>query len=248
VTGAASGIGRALAMQLHADGHDLLLVDRAADALLPLARRLGARPIVADLACPGDLERLEAEVAPVSEHLEWVVNCAGMGQRASVAEADWEAQRRIVDVNVLATMWLSQRACRWFVARGRGVLVNVASSAAFQPLASMACYAASKAFVLSYSEALWAEMEQRHPAIQVLVVCPSGTATGFQAAAGVRSLPGERLLSPSDVAGAIRRAVRGGRAGPLVVGGSGVAMSLLARVLPRRASARLWRWLMERMR
>jgi hypothetical protein len=127
-----------------------------------------------------------------------------------------------------------------------GTLVNVASSAALQPLPGMAAYAASKAFVLSYSEALAEEMAAS--AVRVITVCPGGTDTGFQASSGVKRVEGERLMPATEVAAHMFAAIRHGRSTTVLVGGRTKAMALLARVLPRNMLVRLWGRMMGAMR
>jgi short-subunit dehydrogenase len=127
-----------------------------------------------------------------------------------------------------------------------GVLVNVASSAALQPLPGMAAYAASKAFVLSYSEALAEELAAT--AVRVITVCPGGTDTGFQAASGVRRVEGEKLMPAPVAAACIFRAIQRRQSGTVLIGGRTKAMALLARLLPRRTLVRLWGRLMNEMR
>jgi hypothetical protein len=175
-----------------------------------------------------------------------VVNCAGAGLRGRAADLDFEGQRGVIAVNVTALVYLSKLALEQFEKAGRGTLVNVSSSAAFQPLPGMAVYAASKSFVLQFTEALWAEMRPS-PGIRILVVCPSGTATRFQSSAGVRALSGEKLLSPEEVAAGIRAWAERDPC-TAIIGTRGKYMALLSRLLPRKQAALLWRRLMEQGR
>jgi hypothetical protein len=110
----------------------------------------------------------------------------------------------------------------------------------------MAAYAASKAFVLSYGEALAEEMAGS--AVRVITVCPGGTETGFQASSGVKRIEGEHLMAAPEVAARMFAAIRRGRSTTVFVGGRTQAMAFLARVLPRQALVRLWGRLMGRMR
>ena len=179
--------------------------------------------------------------------LAGLVNCAGIGARGDVREISDEAQVRLLSVNVLALAAASARAVRRMSEQqGGGILVNVASSAALQPLPGMAAYAASKAFVLSFSEAAAQELEGTP--VRVITVCPGGTDTGFQAASGVKRVEGERLMPAAEVAAIILTAIRRGRSATLLVGRRTKAMALLARVLPRRRLVRLWGKLMRSMR
>ncbi|MBI3977610.1 MAG: SDR family NAD(P)-dependent oxidoreductase [Chloroflexi bacterium] len=245
LTGAASGIGYELARQLSARNHSLLLVDRDEARLRALGEALDARWLTADLARPADLDRIRSFVTEERLTLGWVVNNAGIGLRGRVDELSFLQQRTIVDVNVVAPLYLSKLALEHFRRAGEGVLVTVASSAAWQPLPFMATYAASKAFVLHFSEALWAE-QRDNPRIRVVTVCPAGTATSFQATAGVRNDDAARLLSPAAVAARIIQSAESG--GTVTIGASARAMGLLARLLPRHLSASLWHNLMARSR
>ncbi|MFA6028966.1 MAG: SDR family NAD(P)-dependent oxidoreductase [Elusimicrobiota bacterium] len=244
VTGAASGIGRALAVRLCASGREVVLLDRD-PRVRELAERLpGARAVLADLAEPSGLAAARREAEDPDTGI--VVNCAGVGLRADVGRSPEGSLERLLAVNAGALTALSEAAMRNFRAAGEGVLVNFASSAAFQPLAGMAAYSASKAYALLFSEAL-AE-EDLPPGVRVVTVCPGGTATNFQASAGVKVVPGEKLLAPEAVADRVMRALEAGRSETLFVGGRTFAMSLLARVLPRSYSARLWKRMMDASR
>ena len=246
VTGAASGIGRALAVQLHAAGHQLVAVDRDADGLVALGGECaGIATIAADLATDEGRAALcrAIDAAP----LGGLVNCAGIGARGAVADVAPETQRALLAVNVIALAEATTHALRRLRQQpSGGTLVNIASSAALQPLSGMAAYAASKAFVLSYSEAV-AEEESRGT-VRVIAVCPGGTDTGFQAAAGVKRVRGEPLMPAADVAARIFEAIRHRRSATLLVGTRTKAMALVARVLPRRTLVRLWGRLMGSLR
>jgi nucleoside-diphosphate-sugar epimerase len=246
VTGAASGIGRALAVQLHAAGHTVVALDRDASGLEALREECpGIAPIVADLATEDGREVYFGAIAAGS--LAGVVNCAGIGVRGAAQEIPDDAQARLLAVNTLALADASTRAVRRMAAQpSGGMLVNVASSAALQPLPWMAAYAASKAFVLNYSEALAEELATT--AVRVITVCPGGTDTGFQASSGVKRVEGERLMSAPQVAAHILAAINHGRSATLFVGGRTHVMALMARALPRRILVRLWGRLMGAMR
>lgn len=244
VTGAASGIGGALSLQLAARGYSVLMVDRDPAVQDAAARLPGAAAHVADLSRRDDLERVTCLLdSPGVNH---VVNCAGVGMRSEVGSADRARLEAMVGVNVEALTRLSEEAVRQFRRAGEGVLVNIASSAGLQPLAGMAAYSASKAYVLAFSEA--AAEETRGSGIVVLTVCPSGVATRFQESAGVRRVRGEALLTAEEAAGAILEAAYRRRSGTLFIGRRTLAMALMARLLPRSANARLWRRLMDEWR
>lgn len=246
VTGAASGIGRSLAVQLHASGYDVVAIDRDAAGLTALVQECpGTMAVPADLSTE-DGRTLFGKVID-DDPLAGLVNCAGIGARGDVREVPDAAQARLLTVNILALAESSARAARRMTEQPTGgTLVNVASSAALQPLPGMAAYAASKAFVLSFSEAAAQELEETP--VRVITVCPGGTDTGFQATSGVRRVEGERLMPATEVAAVILSAIRRGRSATLLVGGRTKAMALMARVLPRRRLVRVWGRLMRSMR
>ncbi len=246
VTGAASGIGRAVAVQLHASGHRVVAVDRDALGVAALALQCPEiAPVTADLTTADGRAILGDAIDDGA--LGGLVNCAGIGARGDVGDVPPDVQARLLAVNVVALAEASARALQRMTGQADGgALVNVASSAALQPLPGMAAYAASKAFVLSFSEAAAAEVESSR--VRVITVCPGGTDTGFQAAAGVRRVAGERLMSAASVATITTAAIRRGRSATLLVGGRTKVMALMARVLPRRVLVRTWGRLMRTLR
>ncbi len=248
VTGGASGIGRALAVQLYARGSDVIASDRDASGLAWLATEcVGLRTVTADLSHSDGRSALGALISGPTR-IDGLVNCAGIGARGTVADIAVETQRALLEVNVTALAEFSTLALRRFASQpGGGTLVNIASSAAFQPLPLMAAYAASKSFVLSFSEAAAAE-QPFDRAVRVITVCPGGTDTGFQNTAGVRRIESERLMPPHQVAGIILKAIDRKRSHTVLIGGRTKAMAILARVLPRRVLVRLWGRLMGSLR
>ena len=183
VTGASSGIGTRFAERLAADGADLVLVARRADALEALAERLRAAHGVTVDVLPTDLGEPDAVPALVKRLdeaglvVDVLVNNAGFGQHTDVADADPARLVAMVTLNCTALVDLTARLVPGMVERRRGGVLNVASTAAFQPLPHMATYGASKAFVLSFTEALWAET--RGTGVHVTALCPGATATEF---------------------------------------------------------------------
>jgi uncharacterized protein len=190
VTGASSGIGEAFARALARRGHKLVLVARRRERLERLAGELGgAEVIAADL---GDATQLEAVVSRVQAlgELELLVNNAGFGTRGAFADLDEGRELGMVQLNVVAPLTLTHRLLPSLLARGAGGVINIASIGAFQPVPFMATYGATKAFVLSWSEALSEEL--RGSGVRVLCVCPGPTASEFLDLAGMpemRKLP-----------------------------------------------------------
>jgi nucleoside-diphosphate-sugar epimerase len=249
VTGGASGIGRALCVQLFARGASVIAVDRDASGLAALSAECpGIETITADLSLDAGRAIVRGRIEDESRQLDGIVNCAGIGARGAVGTVAINAERRLLDVNVVTLAEFTTTALRRFAtAASGGMVVNVASSAALQPLPYMAAYAASKAFVLNYSEAAAAEYAAT-PNVRLVTICPGGTDTAFQGSAGVKRVQGERLMAPHEVARLITRAIDANRSATILVGTRTVAMALMARVLPRTMLVRLWGRLMGALR
>jgi short-subunit dehydrogenase len=189
VTGASGGIGEELARLFAADGHDLVLVARSRDKLARLAEELKEKHGVAARVLAADLARAEASreifegLSAGGVMVDALVNNAGFGTYGLFAETDLKSELELLQVNVVALTHLSKLFLPGMIARRRGYVMNVASTAAFQPGPLMAVYYASKAYVLSLSEALANECEGT--GVVVSALCPGPTETGFVAAAGM---------------------------------------------------------------
>jgi short-subunit dehydrogenase len=187
VTGASSGIGRDLAREFARDSHDLVLVARNVAALESLASELtraygiDARVVVADLAQPGAARRVFDEVRRAAATVDVLVNNAGFGLQGRFAEHSPERITEMIQVNVTAVTELTRMFLPDMLARNRGGLLNVASTAAFQPGPFMAVYYATKAYVLSLTEAIAEELSGT--ALRVSCLAPGPTASGFAEAA-----------------------------------------------------------------
>ena len=242
VTGASSGIGEQFALQLGRRGHNLVLTARSEDRLRALAKQLHSdRPgiaveaITADLAVPGSAAALIAELAARGIDIDVLINNAGFGSHNPVAEEDPDNLAREIQLNCSSLVDLTARLLPAMLKRDRGGVLNVASTAAFQPLAGMAVYGATKAFVLSFTEALWAET--RTTGVRVMALCPGATETGFFDAAGKEFLTSGRQ-SADHVAEFGLRAFFNGR-GPTVVPGLTNKLGATGyRFVPRAALAR----------
>ena len=241
ITGASSGIGAAMARDLAGRGADLVLVARRADRLEALAaecRGLGVRAEAApaDLADPAAREALAARFGTI----DLLINNAGFGIHAPLAEAAWERTERLLDVNIIALTHLTRLFAPGMAARGFGRILQVASVVGFLPVPLFAAYAASKAYVLSLGVALDAELAPR--GVRVSVLCPGGTATEFFAvaqggAAGERAGP-PRMMSAEAVARIGLDGLARGR--PVVVaGGLNRAAVFATSFVPRALAARL---------
>jgi short-subunit dehydrogenase len=200
ITGASSGIGSALAKVFAAHGHELALVARRGDRLEALADEIAATGQPRATVFTADLERREAasiiaaELSSQGLEPAFVVNNAGFGLRGVAPALSRDEQLALIDVNVRALTELSLMFSD-SVARHRGGILNVASLAAFLPGPGMAVYYASKAYVLSFSEALHRELSER--GVRVTALCPGPVPTEFQARAGIGRVPGARALELS---------------------------------------------------
>jgi short-subunit dehydrogenase len=207
VTGASSGIGLEIARILAKD-HDVTLAARSADKLDALAAELGgARVVCVDLADPAGPRKLVAELPAV----DVLVNNAGCGDWGPFAKAPEAKLDEMIELNIGALTRLARAYLPGMLERGSGRIMNVASTAAFQPGPLMAVYYATKAYVLSFSEAL-AE-ETRGSGVTVTALCPGPTASGFQAGAAMehsRLVKGRKLPSAAEVAAYGVKAMRRG--------------------------------------
>jgi uncharacterized protein len=237
VTGASAGLGQVFAERLAARGYDLVLVARRGEKLAELEARLskekGTRclSIAQDLTEAGASERLHAAVSAAGWTVELLVNNAGFGHYGAFVEQDAAALRRMVAINVEAVAELALRFGREMAARRKGTVINVASGAGFIPTPYFGLYGATKAFVISFSQSLAAELEEA--GVRVLCVCPGATATEFhgiaagQAGAGARAIPG--LMTAEQVVDESLRALDKGKW--VVVPGM---KNLIQAELPRR--------------
>ena len=215
VTGASSGIGEAFARALRGRGRPLVLVARRADRLAKLAAELGgdaaAVAIPLDLTEPGAGERLERALAERGMAVDLLVNNAGVGHTGTFLEQPPERLAGMLDLNVRAVVDLTRRFLPPMVARGRGGVINVVSTSAFQPVPFLAVYAASKAFVLSFTEALATELSGTGVTVQAL--CPGLTESEFHQTAGTDKVLFTRTgtMSAPAVAERSLRALERGR-------------------------------------
>jgi short-subunit dehydrogenase len=194
VTGASSGIGEQLARELARRGHQVVLIARSADKLQSLARDLGsgAHVLPADLSDRGARAELLDRITTLGLVPDILVNNAGLSTLGPVSAADPERELNMIEVDVAAVTDLCSRFLPGMVARRRGAVLNVASTAAFQPLPGQAAYGASKAFVLSYTQSLAGEL--RGTGVTTTVLCPGPVRTGFGEAAGFSKEDAEAAL------------------------------------------------------
>ncbi|MCX5739641.1 MAG: SDR family oxidoreductase [Proteobacteria bacterium] len=249
VTGASAGIGAAYAERLARDAYDLVLVARRRDRLEELAERLGRTHgrrvdvLAADLGSAEGVRAVESRIA-AEPALELLVNNAGFGTSGLFAELDRDAEEEEVRLNVLALLRLTHAAVAVFKPRGHGSVINVSSLAGFQPAPFNATYAATKAFVNSFTQAVSEEL--RGSGVRLQLLCPGFTRTEFQQVAGV-STEGIPDFAWMTAAAVVDISLAALRSGELVVipGGGNKVMGAVIRTLPaslaRRAGAALLR-------
>lgn len=239
VTGASSGIGAELARELSRRGYELVLVARSAEKLAVLAEELAtaAHVFPVDLTDPGARAQLASDLRARGLCPQVLVNNAGFSTLGPVHGSDPEEELRLVEVDVAAVVDLCSRFLPGMVEGGSGAVLNVASTAAFQPLPGQAAYGAAKSFVLSYTRSLSAEL--KGTGVTATVLCPGPVATGFGEAAGFtkeqadEALPGFMWVRATDVA---KAAVDGMENGTLVVipGLANRAGAALGHLMPKR--------------
>ncbi len=224
ITGASSGIGEAFAHELGKRGMNVILVARSTERLRALADQLSQRhgvrtePLTADLSREGGAPAVWEAVREKDLQVDLLVNNAGFGSYGSFTASDPREQHEQFMVNVGAVVDLTRAFLPGMLAKGEGAVVNVASTMAFQPGPYMAVYGASKAFVLSFSEALWAEY--RKQGVRVLAFCPGPVATGFWDAQGDDPRFASTLVSLDDAERVVRVALKALERGrPYVVPG-----------------------------
>lgn len=216
ITGASSGIGEGFARRLAAEGHNLVLVARSEKTLhelcdeLMLKHQIMAHYVVLDLAEPSSDLQLFNETERHGLEVNWLINNAGFGSSGDFAELDIDHELRMIELNIAALVALTHPYLKNMRERREGIIINVSSAAGFQPIPFMATYAATKAFVTSFSEAI-AE-ENRPYGIQVLALCPGSTQTNFFAASGIdRPVQVKGQQTVEDVVETAMRAVASNR-------------------------------------
>ncbi|MGA8112135.1 MAG: SDR family oxidoreductase [Actinocatenispora sp.] len=237
ITGASSGIGAAFADALAARGTDLVLVARSTDQLEAVAatarERHGVRAevITADLTAPDAAGALRAEVDRRGLSVDILVNNAGFGSAGPFQSVTADRSRREVALDVAAVVDLSHAFLPDMTERRRGGVINLSSTAAFQPAPNFAVYAAAKSFVLSFSQALWAEC--RPHGVEVLAVCPGPVETNFFDVLGTEQVKVGQILGPEQVVRTALRAFDRGRA-VVIPGARNAVLPVLQRFVPRR--------------
>lgn len=249
ITGASAGIGVDLAACFAQGGYDLILAARTESALKDLADRLAkahgvkVTPIAADLGVPNAGAKLAAEIAQRGLTVDVLVNNAGFGHTGAYADTPIEPQTGMVDLNVRVLVELSHIYWKGMLAKRRGGILNVASTAAFQPGPLMSIYYASKAFVLSFTEALWEEA--RGTGVKVSCLCPGPTESKFHGRAGTDKTRLSKAAKPMRSMAVAQRGYDGFQRNKRVVvtGFSNKALIAITRLTPRRALLKIVRTL-----
>jgi len=243
VTGASYGIGEAFARRLAADGANVIVTARSRDRLDALANGLRSRHgvdiavIEADLARHGAPEEIFRATEGRGRRIDLLVNNAGFGAVGDFANLPIERQLEMIRVNVTALVELSHMFLQPMIKRRSGALVQVASTASFQGVPYTSIYSATKAFILNFSEGLWAEC--REYGVRVLALCPGPTATHFQTVAGTSHLRNpEKMQTPEEVVEAGLKALAQNRS--VAISGFGNKLMVGAeRFVPRNLVTRL---------
>ncbi|MBB6403242.1 SDR family oxidoreductase [Arthrobacter sp. AZCC_0090] len=244
ITGASTGIGSVFARRLAAEGARLVLVARSQDKLDELARELRqtgteVTVLAMDLSLPGSAKELHLATGALGLTVDILVNNAGFGTHGQVLHADADRFSEQIQLNCSTLVGTTTRYLPGMVERATGAVINIASTAAFQPIPHMAVYGATKAFVLSFTQALWAETQGT--GVKVLAVCPGATDTPFFETAGEAAAAGS-MRTPEQVVDTALSAIRANK--PSVVDGrlnsfvARVAVKLLPEKLVIAAAGR----------
>ncbi len=237
ITGASSGIGEAFARAVAARAYDVVLVARRQERLRELASALtaqhgvAAQVLVADLSTPSGVDQVMQGVDTIQ--IDLLINNAGFGSYGAFWELPQERELQMIDLNVRALVALTGHFLPKMVSRGAGGIIQIASTAAFQPVPFMATYAATKAFVLHFSEAVAREVHGS--GVRVVAVCPGHTPTEFQSCSGVdRRRARTPMQSADDVVREALDAYERCSSSFVVTGLPNKIITQSSRVLPRR--------------
>jgi uncharacterized protein len=242
ITGASSGIGAAFARKLATRGRNVLLVARSEDKLITLCNELGrmsdirAQYVVLDLGTAEAPAQLFEETQKRGMEIDTLINNAGFGSMGYFDRLDLSHELQMLNLNIRTVVELTHRFMIPMRKRKQGTIVNVASTAGFQPVPFMATYAATKAFVLSFSEALWEE--NRKHGVHVMALCPGVTETNFFETSKMDRPPMRAAQTPEEVVDAALRGM--GRKKSFVISGwANLFMVESERVVPRSLVTRI---------
>jgi len=242
ITGASSGIGAAFARRLAALGRNVFLVARSEDKLITLCNELGrissirAQYLVTDLSQPNSVANLLEETKKRGLNIDMLINNAGFGSMGDFTKLDIARELNMIVLYIKALVELTYRFLIPMRELKQGTIINVASTAGFQPVPFMATYAATKAFVLSFSQALWEE--NRKHGVHVMGLCPGVTETNFFEAANIDRPPMRVAQTPEDVVATALRALARNKS-IVVSGWANLLMIESERFVPRSLVVRL---------
>jgi short-subunit dehydrogenase len=243
ITGASSGIGEVFARRLAGRGENVVLVARSEEKLNALCNELGraaagvnCQTVALDLSAAGAAQQLFEETERRGLEVDTLINNAGFGSMGDFLSLDLERELNMIDLNVKSLVELTYLYLAPMRKRRHGAIINVASTAAFQPVPYMATYAATKAFVLSFTEALWDENREYN--IRVMALCPGATETNFFEAAGVKKPPFRVAETAEDVVGTALRGLDGGK-GHIISGWINYVQTQAERLVPRSVVTRI---------
>lgn len=250
ITGASSGIGAAFARELAGNGANLILIARRIDRLnqlsAELSERHGVRVAVIGLDLTGDasVSAIKSKVEDLGIEVDLLVNNAGFATSGGFETEDLSKALNEIDLNVKALVSLTHAFLPTMLKKRYGAVINVASTAAFQPVPTMAVYGATKAFVLSFSEALWAEFEDR--GVRVLALCPGGTETEFFEVAGSKGTGSKRETADQVVKVALAELSSKVMKPSVVSGSRNKVLAFVPRIVSRAVMSKLSRKAMTR--
>jgi short-subunit dehydrogenase len=242
ITGASSGIGEVFARKLAARGHNLLLVARSEEKLINLCNELGrikstrAQYVAMDLSERDAPARLFEETQKRGLEIDFLINNAGFGSMGDFAKLDLQRELDMIDLNVRSLVELTHLFLAPMREKKSGSIINVASTAGFQPVPFMATYAATKAFVLSFSEALWEE--NRPHGVKVMALCPGVTDTNFFEASRMQRPPARISQTAEDVVDTALRGLTRGKSS-VISGWTNFLMVETERLAPRSLVLRI---------
>jgi short-subunit dehydrogenase len=242
ITGASSGIGEAFARRLASEGENVLLVARTENKLATLCNELGrannvnAQYVALDLTEKDAPSKLFEETKARTLDVEMLINNAGFGSMGDFLQQNIERELEMIDLNIKVLVALSYHFLKPMRERGRGSVINVASTAGFQPVPYMTTYAATKAFVLSFSDALWEE--NRAHGIKVMALCPGVTDTNFFSASEMERPPMRISQTPEQVVDTALKGLKRGR-GHIISGWANYFLTESERLVPRSLVARI---------
>jgi uncharacterized protein len=240
ITGASSGIGEGLARRLASMGYNLFLVARTEEKLRTICEqienehRVSAQYASIDLSIPGAASDLYRRTEGIE--IDLLVNNAGIGSRGDFVTLPLNRELQLIDLNISALVELTHLYLKPMRERRRGTILNIGSTASFQPVPYSATYAATKAFVLSFSESLWEE--NRFFGVRIVALCPGLTDTNFFAASGIKPTPGLSMESVEQVVESAIRAIHSNRS-HMVSGWSNSTLVLLGKLIPRQLTSKI---------